>query len=291
MEIRLVYVTLIMITMNIQNVLVSSLTALGISTYYTSQTSTDISIIGSSTEMISTDDIYLTSFPVSVSLNATDMDTYINTTFQHSDSTVSPSFLVDYLTRLTGETSSYFSREESMQFSYVISSSMDENVSFSSILFSPSSETPFDSLQSETELSLHTTFSVSTSLIDSDSYSSMISVMPTIQLVSTGSETTTANRDSTNMFPSTAQTITEVITMCSCNSEESHFQSDSDITSSTIDQPCYTSTIHPTTCSSNVEATSVFETTTVDNKQCSCSLQAESSQSITNIRQSTFAVV
>lgn len=280
---------------NIQYVFVSSwlfATELRSTTYYTSQASTDLSIIGSSTEMISADQISLTSFPVSVLLTATGTDTYIYTTFQPSDSTLSPSFLVDYLTSITGETSSYLSKEASTQLTLLteesteltsskvsdvieletstklkdeiksstfISSSMEENELFSSIIFSPSLKTPSDLL-------LHTTFSVSTSLIDSDSDSTMISFTPTIQLISSGSETTTAYRDSTSMFPSTAQTLREVITLCSCNS-------DSNTISSTIGQPRYTTTIHPTTCSSNVQSTSIIETTYVDYKPCSCSLQ------------------
>ncbi|CAG2223637.1 unnamed protein product [Mytilus edulis] len=260
---------------NIQYVFVSSwssATELRSTTYYTSQASTDLSIMGSSTEMISADEISLTSFSVSVLLTATGTDTYLYTTFQPSDSTVSPSFLVDYLTSITGETSSYLSKEESTQLTLLteesteLTSSMEENELFSSIIFSPSLKTP-------SELLFHTTFSVSTSLIDSDSDSSMISFTPTVQLISSGSETTSAYRDSTSMFLSTAQTIREVITMCSCNSEESHFQSDSNTISSTIGQPCYTTTIHPTTCSSNVQSTSIIETTSVDYKPCSCSLQ------------------
>lgn len=260
---------------NIQYVFVSSLssaTELRSTTYYTSQASTDLSITGSSTEMISADEISLTSFSVSVLLTATGTDTYLYTTFQPSDSTVSPSFLVDYLTSITGETSSNLSKEESTQLTLLteesteLTSSMEENELISSIMFSPSLKTP-------SELLFHTTFSESTSLIDSDSDSSMISFTTTVQLISSGSETTSAYRDSTSMFLSTAQTIREVITMCSCNSEESHFQSDSNTISSTIGQPCYTTTIHPTTCSSNVQSTSIIETTSVDYKPCSSSLQ------------------
>lgn len=251
-------------------------------------TSTDHSLSVISTEISYAEETTIDYISISTFMSATGTDSYVYTTIQPLDSTSSLSYQITSLTSLTGEISSDYLTEEikltsskmsvvieletstklkdDIKSSTLISSSMEENELFSSIIFSPSSKTPSESL-------LHTTFSISTSLIDSISDSSVISFTPSIQLISTSSETTTAYRDITSIFPSTPQTLTEVITMCSCNSEESHYRWNSKIIPSTSDQPCYTSTIHQTTCSSYIKSTSVFETTSVDCNPCSCPIQ------------------
>lgn len=178
-------------------------------------TSTDHSLWVISTEIIYAEETTIDYISISTFLSAAGTDSYVYTTIQPSDSTSSLSYQIASLTSLTGEISSYYLTEETeltsskvsvvvelesstilkdeIKSSTLISSSMEENELLSFIIFSPSSKTPSESL-------LHTTFSISTSLIDSISDSSVILFTSSTQLISTSSETTTAYRDITRHF-------------------------------------------------------------------------------------------